>query len=253
MKKLLFTILMIFSFSVNAQFAVMTAVDLTENGENDYLALEEFFSEINNEAVKLGLQSGQSVWKRTPKEGDQDNAPEYFIFNTYSSMDQMQQGTDWVELAQKVYKGKMSRRAISKMFDSSSYDAEKERRSYVFRVVDATIRSGGKIKKGDKATINLMNKKTDDFESYESEIWKPVAEKNILKGNLRQWVLVEAIDRSENAYDGWTHMAWNLRSENPGEWYSPEGFKWNKLWEGIESARDMADAVELTCVFSTED
>ena len=31
------------------------------------------------------------------------------------------------------------------------------------------------------------------------------------------------------------------------------GFKWNKLWEGIESARDMADATELTCVFSAED
>jgi len=253
MKNLLLTFLLIFSISANAQYAVMSAVDLTENGENDYLALEEFFSEINKEAVKLGLQTGQSVWKRTPKEGDQDNAPEYFIFNTYSSMEQMQQGINWAELAQKVYKGKMSRRAISKMFNNSSYVAEKERRSYVFRVVDATIRSGGKIKKGDKATINLMNKKTDDFESYESEVWKPIAEKNILKGNLRQWILVEAIDRSENAYDGWTHMVWNLRSDNPGEWYSPSGFKWDKLWEGIESARDMADSVELTCVFSSED
>ena len=40
------------------------------------------------------------------------------------------------------------------------------------------------------------------------------------------------------------------RAENPGEWYGTSGFKWDKLWEGIESARDMADAVELTCVFS---
>ena len=86
MKNLVLTFLLIFSISANAQYAVMSAVDLTENGENDYLALEEFFSEINKEAVKLGLQTGQSVWKRTPKEGDQDNAPEYFIFNTYSSM-----------------------------------------------------------------------------------------------------------------------------------------------------------------------
>ena len=45
---------------------------------------------------------------------------------------------------------------------------------------------------------------------------------------------------------------WNLRAENPGEWYSPSGFKWDKLWEGIESSRDMADATELTCVFSAE-
>ena len=253
MKNLLLTLTLLFSFSLSAQYAVMSAVDLNDGGEQDYLALEEFFSAINKEAVKQGLQTGQYVYKRTPKEGDEANAPEYFIFNTYSSMEQMQQGINWQDLALKVYKGKMSKRAIMRMFDNSRYNAEKERRSYVFKVVDATIRAGGALRVGDKGTINLMNKKSDDFESYESEVWKPVAEKNILLGNLRHWVLVEAIDRSENAYDGWTHMVWNLGVENQGEWDVPSGFKWNKLWEGIESSRDMADATELTCVYSTED
>ena len=253
MKNLLLTLTLLFSFSLSAQYAVMSAVDLNDGGEQEYLALEEFFSAINKEAVKQGLQTGQYVYKRTPKEGDEANAPEYFIFNTYSSMEQMQQGINWQDLALKVYKGKMSKRAIMRMFDNSRYNAEKERRSYVFKVVDATIRAGGALRVGDKGTINLMNKKSDDFESYESEVWKPVAEKNILLGNLRHWVLVEAIDRSENAYDGWTHMAWNLGVENQGEWEVPSGFKWNKLWEGIESSRDMADATELTCVYSTED
>tara|TARA_B100000963_G_scaffold260333_1_gene228602 strand:+ start:68 stop:829 length:762 start_codon:yes stop_codon:yes gene_type:complete len=253
MKNLLLTLTLLFSFSLSAQYAVMSAVDLNDGGEQEYLALEEFFSAINKEAVKQGLQTGQYVYKRTPKEGDEANAPEYFIFNTYSSMEQMQQGINWQDLALKVYKGKMSKRAIMRMFDNSRYNAEKERRSYVFKVVDATIRSGGALRVGDKGTINLMNKKSDDFESYESEVWKPVAEKNILLGNLRHWVLVEAIDRSENAYDGWTHMVWNLGVENQGEWDVPSGFKWNKLWEGIESSRDMADATELTCVYSTED
>ena len=253
MKNLLLTLTLLFSFSLSAQYAVMSAVDLNDGGEQEYLALEEFFSAINKEAVKQGLQTGQYVYKRTPKEGDEANAPEYFIFNTYSSMEQMQQGINWQDLALKVYKGKMSKRAIMRMFDNSRYNAEKERRSYVFKVVDATIRAGGALRVGDKGTINLMNKKSDDFESYESEVWKPVAEKNILLGNLRHWVLVEAIDRSENAYDGWTHMVWNLGVENQGEWDVPSGFKWNKLWEGIESSRDMADATELTCVYSTED
>ena len=253
MKNLLLTLTLLFSFSLSAQYAVMSAVDLNDGGEQEYLALEEFFSAINKEAVKQGLQTGQYVYKRTPKEGDEANAPEYFIFNTYSSMEQMQQGINWQDLALKVYKGKMSKRAIMRMFDNSRYNAEKERRSYVFKVVDATIRSGGALRVGDKGTINLMNKKSDDFENYESEVWKPVAEKNILLGNLRHWVLVEAIDRSENAYDGWTHMVWNLRAENPGEWNIPSGFKWDKLWEGIESSRDMADSTELTCVYSTED
>ena len=34
---------MFFSLSVNAQYAVMSAVDLNDGGEQDYLALEEFF------------------------------------------------------------------------------------------------------------------------------------------------------------------------------------------------------------------
>tara|TARA_Y100001970_G_C13952854_1_gene709148 strand:- start:3 stop:764 length:762 start_codon:yes stop_codon:yes gene_type:complete len=253
MKNLILTLSLLFSFSLSAQYAVMSAVDLNEGGEQEYLALEEFFSAINKEAVKQGLQTGQYVYKRTPKEGDEANAPEYFIFNTYSSMEQMQQGINWQELALKVYKGKMSKRAITRMLDNSRYNAEKERRSYVFQVVDATIRAGGAVKVGDKGTINLMNKKSDDFEKYESEVWKPVAEKNILLGNLRHWVLVEAIDRSENAYDGWTHMVWNLGVKNQGGWDVPSGFKWDKLWEGIESSRDMADSTELTCVYSTED
>ena len=91
------------------------------------------------------------------------------------------------------------------------------------------------------------------LKKYETEVWKPVAEKNILSGNLRQWILVEAIDRTENAYDNWSHFAWNLRVENPGEGYFPSGFKWDKLWEGIESSRDMGDGTELTCIYSTED
>ena len=39
--------------------------------------------------------------------------------------------------------------------------------------------AGGDDKPGDIATLNLMAKKTDDFEQYESEVWKPIAEKNI--------------------------------------------------------------------------
>ena len=94
-----------------------------------------------------------------------------------------------------------------------------------------------------------MVKKSDDFENYESQIWKPVAEKNIMKGSLRQWVLAEVINRSDNAYQDWTHLVWNLRGQGT-EFYETSGFIWDKLWEGIESSRDMSDATELTCVFA---
>ena len=83
----------------------------------------------------------------------------------------------------------MSRRAIEKMAGSWQ-DTSNERRSYVLKLVDATILAGGDIKPGDQVSINFMSKKTDDFENYETKVWKPVAEKNILMGNLRQLSLI---------------------------------------------------------------
>ena len=80
MKNLLLTLALIFSFSTNAQYAVMYAVDLNEGAEEDYLSLEKFWSEIHSEAFNQGLHDGWSVWKRTPNDGDQESAAEYFIF-----------------------------------------------------------------------------------------------------------------------------------------------------------------------------
>ncbi len=88
-----------------------------------------------------------------------------------------------LELAQKAYKGKMSRRSIQRMMDGTGSES-RQRRNYVIQVIDATILAGGDYKPGDVATINLMSKKTDDFEQYENEVWKPVAERNILSGIL---------------------------------------------------------------------
>ena len=82
MKKILLILTVLFSFSVNAQ-TVMWAVDLNDGAEDDYLKLEQFYSEIHKEGLKQGLRSGWSVWKRTPKEGDEANAAEYIIFDNY--------------------------------------------------------------------------------------------------------------------------------------------------------------------------
>ena len=250
MKKILLLLTVLFSFSVNAQYAVMWAIDLNDGAEDDYVKLEEFYSEIHKEALKQGLRSGWSVWKRTPQEGDEANAAEYIIFDNFSSKEQMEgNGADNAELAQIAYKGKMSKRAITKMLEKTgSYS--RERRTYMLEAVDFTTLGGGNVRPGDKATINLMTKKTDDFESYESEIWKPIAEKNILSGRLRQWVLAKVTDRSENAWQDFTHFAWNLQGNLDIKGPDLSGFIWDKLWEGIESSRDMQDANEFTCVFA---
>ncbi len=250
MKKLLLLFTIVLSFSLNSQYARMIAVDLKEGGGKEYLELEKFWSQVHEKAVEKGLHNGWSIWKRTPKASDQESAAEYFIFESYSSLEQFEDGYNPQELALEAYKGKMSRRAINKYFNNSDYDAENARRSYILEGVSATILAGGNAKVGDVATINVMSKKTDDFEDYEVNIWKPVAEDNILKGNIRQWILAKVVDKSDNAYD-WSHMAWNLRTDS-NEYDVPSGFEWDKMWEGINSSRDMMDSTELTLVYVVE-
>ena len=228
----------------------MTAVDLKDGAEGDYLKLEKFYSEIHKEAIKQGFRTGWSLWK-APDDPNDPSAPEYILFDNFTEK-QLEalnngEGPNVLEMAIKAYKGKMSKRRVEKMLGSWQ-DSSKDRRSYTLKLVDATILAGGDIKPGDKVSINFMTKKSEDFENYETKVWKPVAEKNILKGNLRQWALVEAIGRSDNARTGWSHMVFNLQAANPGDWDGMSGFKWDKLWEGIESSRDMTEATILTCV-----
>jgi hypothetical protein len=47
-------------------------------------------------------------------------------------------------------------------------------------------------------------------------------------------------------------LIWSLiyKLKNPGEWSGESGFEWEKLWEGIESSRDMTDPSILTCIMS---
>tara|TARA_B110000003_G_scaffold92171_1_gene94351 strand:- start:152 stop:907 length:756 start_codon:yes stop_codon:yes gene_type:complete len=248
MKNLLLTFILFFSFSLNAQYAIMSAVDLNDGAEEDYLKLEKFWSAIHQEAVDQGLQTGWSVWKRTPKEGDEANAAEYLIFDQFSSMEQLEKGYNGVELAQKAYKGKMSKRSIQRMMDGTGSES-RQRRNYVIQVIDATILAGGDYKPGDVATINLMSKKTDDFEQYENEVWKPVAERNILSGNSRHWILAQVKDRADNSFEGFTHFVWNLKGNPEVEFEGNSGFKWDKLWEGLESSRDMQDSEEYTLIY----
>ena len=125
MKNLLLTLTLLFTFSINAQYAVMYAVDLNEGAEQDYLKLEAFWSEIHKEAIKQGSQNGWSVLKRTPKETDEDSAPEYIIFDGFESEEKMNAGYNGTELAFQAYKGKMSRRSIQRMLDQTGSKVKK--------------------------------------------------------------------------------------------------------------------------------
>jgi hypothetical protein len=101
--------------------------------------------------------------------------------------------------------------------------------------------------------MNPMVKKNDDFENYETKVWMPLIQKEVLKGNHGGWAFVNIYEKNQNAYENLTHMVFNKINESS---YSDEmmetigTFKYQKLFEGLGESRDMLDAIELEVISS---
>ena len=94
--------------------------------------------------------------------------------------------------------------------------------------------------------------KSDDFEQYESEVYKPLIEKEILKGNHRYWALSRIYERTENAYEDITHMFFNIGVEGADStegWQKMQSsFKGQKLLEGLGAASEHQSGGQLELI-----
>ena len=123
MKNLILTIILLFTVTTNAQYAIISAIDVKEGSDEGYLKLEEFFGPIHDATIEAGVQNSQTVFKVT-SEGQNEDYPDYIIITGFSSKEQLDAyneswSTDaWTNFARRVYRGKMSGRAISKMMNS---------------------------------------------------------------------------------------------------------------------------------------
>ena len=257
MKNLILTIILLFTVATNAQYAIISAIDVKEGSDEGYLKLEEFFGPIHDATIEAGVQNSQTVFKVT-SEGQNEDYPDYIIITGFSSKEQLDAyneswSTDaWTNFARRVYRGKMSGRAIERMMNSVG-DYSNERRNYHVELVAATPFIGGDWNPGDKASMNPMVKKNDDFENYETKVWMPLIQKEVLKGNHGGWAFVNIYEKNQNAYENLTHMVFNKNNESS---YSDEmmeaigTFKYQKLFEGLAESRDMLDAIELEVISS---
>ena len=81
-----------------------------------------------------------------------------------------------------------------------------QRRNYHLEMVDSTIWSGGDLEVGDMMSMNSTIAQSDDFETWESEVAKPLIEKAIINGDHRWWRLSKIYERTENANEGITQL-----------------------------------------------
>ena len=246
MKKLLSIFILFFTLSLSAQYTIVSAVDLNEGMEEQYLKLEEFFSPIHKLAIEKGIQNFQAVFKVVESNDEGENSADYFIitgFNTKEELDAYNNSwsaDDWLNLAYEAHKGKLSRSSVRKYMNSVGSES-KERRNYHIKNIDQTIWAGGDLKPGERMSITSTIAKSEDFESWESEIIKPLVNKEIMMGQHRWWALSKIYERTENAYEGITHFFFNIGipgATRTGWDDLGKTFKGQKLREGVQSASE---------------
>ena len=138
-----------------------------------------------------------------------------------------------------------------------SYDGLfKDRRERQFKWVSSTGWLGLEWEIGDKAYFHFMKQKNEDFVKYEDQVWKPIAQKEILVGYRKFWGLAEIIAKDESTEalnTGHTHIAFNFmtKKQNKPAPEIPEDFLSQKAWEGLTNSREMLPAEELTLIYTT--
>ena len=63
MKNLILTTILLFTATINAQYAIISAVDVKEGSDEGYLKLEEFFGSIHDATIEAGSQNIPAVFK----------------------------------------------------------------------------------------------------------------------------------------------------------------------------------------------
>ena len=254
MKKLLLIILML-PFTMLGQYIVADFYVLNDGAESDYLKLEKVWKAYHQKTVDAGEKLGWSVWKRTARDNDNENAAHYVVFNQFVSKEQRDKAMkNWnmdkaISMMKAGLKGKMSSRTVNSIVKNGD-NLKKQDRQYSIQLIDATVFTGGDLKKGDKMSFATMTQKEDDYEQYESEVWKPVFEREVLRNNHRWWALTKIVERNEPAYQVPTHFVWNISVKNSKPFLNEDDYKSIKMQSESmrDSYRQMSEPSELTLV-----
>ena len=260
MKKI-FLALILFPSLIYSQFAASAYVTLKDGMEEEYLQIEQLWSEYHKEAIKKGHKNSWAIWKVDPTgyedKIEKSRIPNFMIVETFDTKEQMDEEFaryDEKGLAQikafitKKVKGKMSASKVNKILSKA---VEKERRGYLHQGIAGTPFTGGSLKPGDKMQVTAMEQLQDDYEKFETEFWQKIFLDNVMKGNHRWWGFSKIIGRSDNALKFNTHATWNIGFEGK-QLEIPEDFVSQKIIEYTPAARKMYNTTTYELVYREE-
>ena len=257
MKKLYIIFLLIPAITI-AQYTVADFVVLNDGAESDYHKLEKVWSVYHQKSVDAGEKWGWAVWKVTPNDNINENAAHYVIFNHFTSKEQRDKSMkNWnmdnaISMMKTGLKGKMSSRSVDNIVKNGD-NLKKEVRQYQLQWLDVTP-FVGELQIGDKMSFAAMTQKMDNYEKYESEVWKPVFEREILRNNHRWWALTKIAQRNESAYKEPTHIVWNIGVQNAKPFVQDDNFMSKTMRSEMmrDEYRNMTNPNELTLIYKTD-
>tara|TARA_B100000768_G_C11220547_1_gene350310 strand:- start:238 stop:1020 length:783 start_codon:yes stop_codon:yes gene_type:complete len=210
MKKTITILLMmlITSMSFSQQLISHSSVRVDESDKKGYLELEEFWSLIQEQAIKDGHAQRWMVWEFLQNEGeDSERNPDFLIMNFYKdSLQKLKANNiDWKDYAKKVYKGKLSKSKFEKKWNLPTG----KRNFYELERLDNTYWHG-ELKAGMEISLFAFKALNEDYEDYEMKFFKKWHEKNILDGSRKWWEFNKVISsnlNTESSTEGTpTHM-----------------------------------------------
>ena len=198
MKKTITVVLMmlITSMSFSQELISHSSVRVDDSDKKGYLELEEFWSLVQQQAIKDGYAQRWMVWEFLQNEGeDSEGNPDYLIMNFYKDSLQKLKGSNinWKDYAKKVYEGKLSKSKFEKKWNLPTG----KRNFYELERLDNTYWLG-ELKAGMEISLFAFKALNEDYEDYEMKFFKKWHEKNILDGSRKWWEFNKVISSSLN-------------------------------------------------------
>ncbi|TRX20482.1 hypothetical protein [Flavobacterium franklandianum] len=193
MKKLLMIIaILLLDNTVIAQdklYLVFEFMKVDNEQESAYWETESFWEKIQVQRTKNGDILGWDLWSLQP--GGEDQGFQYLTVTLYNNPVKMMSGAGNFEAALKAAYPKMSVEEVNKKMNNTVKSRDLAVRIYLEQI--AATKDNFQMPMGTIAGINFMKVSDGNFEKYErfeTEIFQPLAQKEVESGNRGNWGLM---------------------------------------------------------------
>ncbi|KUO66827.1 MAG: hypothetical protein APF83_08040 [Lutibacter sp. BRH_c52] len=193
MKKLLMLIaIILLGNSVVAQeklYLIFEFMKVDNEQEQAYMETETFWEKIQEQRTKNGDIIGWDLWSLQP--GGEAQGFQYLTVTLYNNPVKMMSGAGNFESALKAAYPKMTQAELDKKLISTSKSRDLAHRIYLEQI--AATKDNFQMPLGTIAGINLMkvtDGNYDKYEKFETEIFQPMAQKEVDAGARGNWGLM---------------------------------------------------------------